>query len=194
MVAHSTSVRSLKVSPRTIAPSQLKKMVKIEYISAQVIPCTARQSFVACGMSVEAGEKYFLVQASRFPGYAYIVTWNEASAQYDCSCGNPRCTAHTAPVSVYVHAHAPIDKPATEEVARPAAEVAPVEKETPREQYARERREYEEMKRQQAEQEELQRAFATVYVDSVVAQINARMSKPMLRRGILLLPAYKEVA
>jgi hypothetical protein len=114
------SLKSNNPAPRTIAPSQLKKMVRIEHISSSVIPCTARQSFVACGMSVVAGEKYFLVQSDRYQGYAYIVRWNEAFAQYDCSCGNPRCSAHTKHVSAYVHAHPVTEKPV---VVSPVVEV-----------------------------------------------------------------------
>ncbi len=178
------SLKSNKPAPRTIAPSQLKKMVRIEHISAQVIPCTARQSFVACGMSVEAGEKYFLVQSDRFPGYAYIVRWNETSAQYDCSCGNPRCTAHTKHVSTYVHMH-----PAT-----PAKkEVLPCSVEW----YAA-RREEEKAKEaariaEKALVAQIQSEFASVVVDTIAASINAQFGKSVVRRGIFLL-SQKEAA
>jgi hypothetical protein len=89
--------------PRSIAPSQLRKMVKISSITSQVIPCTARVDMVAAGMNVVAGEKFFLVQSDRFPGYAYVVTFNNATAKYVCSCGNPVCTAHVNPVVLKVN-------------------------------------------------------------------------------------------
>ena len=179
------SLKSSNPAPRTIAPSQLRKMVRVEHISAQVIPRTARQDFTACGMSVKAGEKYFLVAASRFPGYAYIVTWNESGID-GCACGKPGNCDHRIAAAQYTRTHVKAVK-------------VPARKDIPGtvEWYADQSNQYEaarEAKRaEKALVAEIKSEFASVVVDSIAASINAQFGKSVVRRGIFLL-SQKEAA
>jgi hypothetical protein len=88
------------VKPPT--PSQARKMIKVEGVSAQVMRTIAYQDAVLGSLKIEAYQTVYLVESDRFPGYRYAVIWDGVSS-YKCSCGKPRCTAHTRPVSAFVH-------------------------------------------------------------------------------------------
>jgi len=84
-------------------PSQARKMIKVEGVASHVMRTIAYQDSTLGSLHIEACQTVYLVESERFPGYRYAVIWNETSNAYECSCGNPRCTAHTRPVSAFVH-------------------------------------------------------------------------------------------
>lgn len=79
---------------RGMAPSQRAKMVRIEGITTQVFPSTARVDFRKNTVSVKAGERFMCVQSARFAGWFYIVRWTDAGID-GCSCGKPNGCVHT---------------------------------------------------------------------------------------------------
>ncbi len=178
------SLKSNNPAPRTIPPSQLKKMYPVQHISL-VVCYTARQDIECAGMKIATGEKFLLVQASRFPGFAYVVRWN-VDGIGECSCGRPGGCDHRMHAAEYTRNR--------------VKAVATPEKKNVRgtaEWYVDQHKQYEDARQavraEKALVAEIRSEFASVVVDEIAAKINAQFSGTVVRRGIFLL-AQKEVA
>jgi hypothetical protein len=78
-----------------MAPSQQKKMVRVEGITALVFTSTVREDFEKNGLQFMAGEdRVIFVQSARFTGWYYLVRWTQDGIDY-CSCGKPNGCEHT---------------------------------------------------------------------------------------------------
>jgi len=178
------SLKSINPAPRSIAPSQLKKMYPVQHISL-VVCYTARQDIECAGMKIATGEKFLLVQASRFPGYAYVVRWS-VDGIGECSCGRPGGCDHRTHAAEYTRN-------------RVKTVVTPEKKDIRGtvEWYADQSAKYEAARQAVRDEEalvaEIKSEFASVVVDAIAAKINAEFSKTVVRRGIFLL-AQQEVA
>jgi hypothetical protein len=78
--------------------SMRRRTVLVEHVSADIIPCSAREDFVITDedkdgheitvLSVKAGQRFFLVRSSRFENRFYVVAWQERETiGWTCSCG-----------------------------------------------------------------------------------------------------------
>lgn len=92
MVAHSTSVRGLRVSPRGLAQHVLDATVVFENEERDVIRKVGRYYDV------------YFVRSSAFADLHryYVVTWNNDRSSWQCSCSGCKAHAHIHQVNQYI--------------------------------------------------------------------------------------------
>lgn len=91
---------------RTVSKSVLEATILVEYTTAQVIKCKARETFTKGRVTVKYGSEFFLVQSSKFAGRYYVVVWSVERSSWQCSC---HCvcsnSAHIKIVNAWVLEH-----------------------------------------------------------------------------------------
>lgn len=78
--------------------------ILVENISSPMVKCTARETFTVGGVTVKAGEQFFLVQSSSDTNRYYVVAF--IAHTWTCSCGaGAKTHAHNKVVKAWIIEH-----------------------------------------------------------------------------------------